>query len=198
LARFDDQTPALLERSIGSGTLWVLAAGWQPEESQLALSTKFVPLLLGMFDQTLGRPKLLQSYVIGDRVPLPENVEVTFQSESGKPVVVPTPENILLISEFGLYQFSDGKKQWTAVSNLAPEESRTAPLTTDVLEQQGVNLGRVPNRETLVESERQKKDTELERSQQIWKWLLVGAMGILISETILGRRSATRSVAVKE
>ncbi len=54
-ASFDDGDPALIERQIGDGRLFVLAAGWQPKASQLALSTKFIPLVFSLFDSGRGK-----------------------------------------------------------------------------------------------------------------------------------------------
>jgi hypothetical protein len=50
LAALDDKQPLLLERSLESGRIWVLSAGWQPAASGLALSSKFIPILMGMLD----------------------------------------------------------------------------------------------------------------------------------------------------
>ena len=50
LARFDNGDPALWEHSSGLGRVFVLASGWRPRDSQLALSSKFVPLLGGILD----------------------------------------------------------------------------------------------------------------------------------------------------
>ncbi len=54
LARFDDGDPALAELPVAKGSLLVLTSGWQPADSQLALSTKFVPLLYSILEQTRG------------------------------------------------------------------------------------------------------------------------------------------------
>src|SRR5262245_3697485 len=54
LARFDDRDPALVEIPLGRGHVFVLTAGWQPADSQLAVSSKFVPLLGGMLDYAVG------------------------------------------------------------------------------------------------------------------------------------------------
>ena len=45
LARFDSGDPAWLAFPIGKGTLHVLTTTWRPVDSQLALTTKFPPLL---------------------------------------------------------------------------------------------------------------------------------------------------------
>jgi len=45
LARFDTGDPAWISYPLGKGTLQVLATTWRPADSQLALTTKFAPLL---------------------------------------------------------------------------------------------------------------------------------------------------------
>ncbi|MEK7952559.1 BatA and WFA domain-containing protein [Luteolibacter soli] len=45
LARFDNGDPAWLSYPLGKGTLHVLTTTWRPADSQLALTTKFAPLL---------------------------------------------------------------------------------------------------------------------------------------------------------
>ena len=49
LARFDDGDPALLDLPLGRGHLFMLTSGWHPADSQLALASKFVPLLYSMW-----------------------------------------------------------------------------------------------------------------------------------------------------
>jgi len=60
-ARFDSGSPAIFSTTVGSGTLTILAAGWQPNESQLALSSKFVPMLSQWF--ALALPKTNEGVV---------------------------------------------------------------------------------------------------------------------------------------
>ncbi len=69
LASFDDGGPALLEREEGAGRLWVFTAGWQPVESQLALSTKFIPLMFGLFDAAGANTATATKLKLGDPVP---------------------------------------------------------------------------------------------------------------------------------
>ncbi len=77
LTKFDDQQPALIEQSMDAGTLWVMAAGWQPAASQLALSSKFVPLISAMFDIRRGQSDVKQSYLVGDQVDVPAGAKVS-------------------------------------------------------------------------------------------------------------------------
>ena len=44
---------------------------------------------------------------------------------------------------------------------------------------------------------RQQRDTELESRQKIWRWLVVGALGVLIVETFWAGRAA-RHIAKAE
>jgi hypothetical protein len=70
LARFDNDDPAWLEIPVGRGTLLVWTSGWEPADSDLALSSKFVPLLYSALEYggTLaGQPS---QYSVGDAVPL--------------------------------------------------------------------------------------------------------------------------------
>ena len=46
LARFENGDPAVLEKAVGKGSLIVMASGWKPADSQLARSSKFVPLMM--------------------------------------------------------------------------------------------------------------------------------------------------------
>src|SRR5436309_1122960 len=70
LARFDKGDPALIQVPVGKGLLFVLTSGWQPADSQLALSSKFVPLLYSLLDLSGGVKAQLAQYVVGDPVSL--------------------------------------------------------------------------------------------------------------------------------
>ncbi|GIT12855.1 MAG: hypothetical protein CM1200mP34_2610 [Verrucomicrobiales bacterium] len=54
LARFDSGAPAWLSADRGAGRLLVMASGWKPADSQLALSTKFIPLLYSILGPRAG------------------------------------------------------------------------------------------------------------------------------------------------
>jgi hypothetical protein len=52
LARFDSGNPAWISYPLGKGTLHVLTTTWRPADSQLALTTKFAPLLHSLIAYT--------------------------------------------------------------------------------------------------------------------------------------------------
>ncbi len=45
VTKFDSGDPAILDVPVGKGRVFVLAASWHPEDSQLAVSSKFVPMI---------------------------------------------------------------------------------------------------------------------------------------------------------
>jgi len=71
LARFDNDDPAWLEIPVGRGTLLVWTSGWQPADSDLALSSKFVPLLYGVLEYGGTLTERQSQYFVGDAVPIP-------------------------------------------------------------------------------------------------------------------------------
>ena len=50
VAKFDSGDPAVVDVPIGKGRVILLTFGWHPDDSQLALSSKFVPLLYSTLD----------------------------------------------------------------------------------------------------------------------------------------------------
>lgn len=71
LASFDSNDPAILEVPVGQGRIFIFTFSWHPNDSQLALSTKFVPLLYSLLEQSGAASPLPAQYYVGDVVPLP-------------------------------------------------------------------------------------------------------------------------------
>jgi len=168
IARFDDDDPAICVRNIGQGQLSVLAAGWHPDESQLALSSKFIPLLSGWFWGGAGRPVSMPTRRIGQ--PFSENVD--------RPPDQP-----------GIYTVVDGNQPQNIALNMDPRESETTPIEIDELERLGITLGPIAEQSARVETMRQLRDRELESRQRLWQWLLVAALGVLALESAIASRS---------
>ncbi|MCO6457749.1 MAG: hypothetical protein J5I93_20790, partial [Pirellulaceae bacterium] len=186
LATFDDGSPALVEQPFGKGRCWVLASGWHPDESQLALSTKFVPLLAGLVDPLGGRPPLAGSYRVGQPIPLPEG-------QAALPIELPDGSRerpsggtaFRQTSEPGIYRVGQGDQAQTVAVNIDPAESRTWPLDPAELEQRGLLTGKARTMAEIQDQQRQLRDVELESRQKWWRWLIFAALGILVAETCL-------------
>ena len=187
VARFDNGDPALLERSVGQGRMLLLTSGWQPEDSQLALSSKFVPLIGALLDLACGGTEVAESVAVGQ--------PVTLQSSTPPgPIVVQTPvgrevrldAGLSMFTETdqpGIYRAKSGSTETRFAVNLFASESLTAPLDLEQLEQRGVRMGTEKTRAERIDRIRQQRDTELESRQKVWRWLIVVALGLLILET---------------
>ncbi|NQT15603.1 MAG: BatA domain-containing protein [Planctomycetes bacterium] len=203
LARFDDGDPALFERPQGEGRLLVLASSWRPVDSQLARSTKFVPLLSGVLNSYRGADALLPFYEVGDRVMFGAGKATSGPRAVRKPdgALSKLAQGARSFDETdlpGVYHLSLGETRQPLAVNLAASESRTAPMEPGTLEELGVRLGRQPTRAELAEKHRQMRDVELEGRQKLWRWLIVAALGVLVAETWLAGYLSRTSIISPE
>jgi hypothetical protein len=186
IAKFDSGDPAIVDAPIGKGRLILLTFGWQPDESQLALSTKFVPLVYSALDYSGAASPAPAQYIVGDPTPAGDDVRrLTSTAATNNALATP-----------GI--FTRGADAHFAV-NLDPSESRTAPRTTDELERLGVPMARVAA--TLVsESERKVRlqTAELENRQKLWRWFILATVLVLLVETWLAGWTARRTGVLKE
>ncbi len=201
VAKFDNGEPAILERSLGRGRIFIFTSGWQPAESQLALSTKFVPLIGALLDLACGPTTSLASVTIGQTVDLSG-------LESDQPLVVHKPDGAEVaisanstsfndVDQPGIYEIHGPATPARFAANLSAAESNTALLELEQLEQLGVNMKSVLTRAERLDRIRQQRDTELESRQKIWRWMLAAVLGLLVLETFLAGRAA-RQIATTE
>jgi hypothetical protein len=198
IAQFDDGSPALAEVSVGKGKLWILTSSWAPEDSQLALSSKFVPLLYAMLEQSGGLRSQMGQHLIGDAVPLPAgNQPVTIRKPDGSQVQLNPGERFTGTDQAGVYTMTSVQPPRQFAVNLAPEESRTAPLHLEDLERLGVPVQhqiRNTNKQTQQRREHLQA-AQLENRQKLWRWLIVGALVVLMVETWLAGRVTRQPTA---
>ena len=193
LANFDDREPALVETSIGTGKLWILTAGWQPSASQLALSTKFVPLLFQFVDFG-NHDDRTDNLTVGQQIPFPPSDSAVIETPGGKSFDYRSSDDLLsFMDQPGVYRWIDGDRTIEFAVNLDPMESRTEPIGDDVLEQFGVKLDSGKQKDVSEAQQRQLRDTELEGRQRIWQWLLAAALGLLGLETWMGKRAGKQA-----
>ncbi len=197
ITRLDSGDPLWLEVPVGRGRLLVLASGWHPADSQLALSSKFVPLLYSILDgagaQTAAHPAL----AVGDVLAPPEAVAaaspVTLRSPDGRESRWPEGTNALAPHAAtataalpGIYVFSSAAASVRVAVNLDATESRTAPLPVDDLEKLGATLksSELPPPPD-PEARRQLAAAESENRQKLWRWFLAGTLFFVLLETTL-------------
>ncbi|MDP7011403.1 MAG: VWA domain-containing protein [Verrucomicrobiota bacterium] len=188
LARFDNGYPAMLDFPIERGHLFVLTSGWHPADSQLALSSKFVPLLYSMME--LGSPA--GTFKTVNLISQP----ITLSGKTNTLRTVKGPDGMEKIrsgtSLFhakrpGIYTLQ-GTRPVTFAVNLSPRESRT-----DLLPMERLTGLKLPfahkNKEMMAVSKKREQtlvDEQLEKRQKIWRWLIVVAILLVLLETWIG------------
>jgi hypothetical protein len=192
VARFDDGDPALVQVPLGTGSVVVWTSSWRPADSQLALSSKFVPLLQAMLEQSSRLPAQKAQYFVGDEVPLPGGAQpLTIREPDGAEVAAAPGGKFTATNQPGIFSIAPGTSRFAV--NLRPEESRIAPLPPERLTALGVPLR--TGHETpaeLAKREGQAQATEIENRQKLWRWLMVAVFGVLLLETrIAGKLSRT-------
>ena len=225
LARFDDQTPAIWQHKPATGgTVIVLASGWHPADSQLALSTKFVPILNGILDIAIDQPDLKTTYVVNE--PLKFGVDDSDARLMTRPdktqVKIGRDQSTFDETDIpGIYRLSYGNKTGEIKKDVSTQaddvrsqengnadalfavnvdraESETVPIPIEQLEMLEINVGRQQSGSLELAQLRQMRDREIENRQKMWKWLIVAALVLLIAETWLAGRTAVRQVASSE
>ncbi len=195
VARFDNGNLAFWEHRIGDGTVIGLATSWEPGFSQLALSSRFLPLMWGVLGLSRRAETPAQQYEVGDplrlpatgpdvwRLTQPDGTRLDLNRQQAADVRLDRP---------GRYMLGDGRSSFELVANLADAESLTTPMAVDRLESLGVRLGSQPDPDQLASDLRKMNEIQMEGRQRIWKWLILAALVLLIVETALaGRRSGT-------
>jgi hypothetical protein len=206
LARFDNGDPALLQLPIGKGNLFVLTTAWNPGDSrnagdsQLALSSKFVPLLYSMLELSGGIKAQLAQYLVSDPVTFSStNAAQPFvvRKPDGSEVKVAAGDPFTQTDQPGVYTASAGGQLQRFAVNLDPSESRTAPLPLEELERLGLPLK--PQSPEKLKKEQEKRvllqSAEIENRQKVWRWLLVAAIVVLLMETVVAAWATRRASA---
>jgi len=200
LARFENGDPAVIEKALGKGRLVILASGWSPADSQLARSSKFMPLMSALLEGPNAGPDLSADWLVQNRVPLPEGALAVRKPDGSTIRLAPGASTFSETDLPGIYTIETAKGLREFAVNLDPLESKTAPLNVETLEQFGCRLTRtaqpLANERELT---RQMQNAELEGRQKLWRPLILAVISVLILETWLagwlGRHNPNRKEA---
>ena len=194
IARFDSDDPAWFTVPAGEGQLVVMTSGWHPGDSQLALSTKFVPLIYSIleyggalsnrpFQYTVGQPFQLPGWIRDSTSEMvlhrPDQTEITLEVEQDTYYVPDEP---------GFYAFESNEDKLLYAVNIAARESLTAPRTIEELETFGVSFqpqAAPPTDPDQQARQDRQSDCEQESRQKLWRWVLLALGMVLLLETAL-------------
>lgn len=196
LATFDNGLPAIVSARIGKGTLIILASGWHPSDSQLALSTKFVPLLYGWLAAAGFSHDPAATLLVGDSLPLDATQAHTVIDPEGKSHSLKAGESFIT-TQIGLHQVQTGARHQIIAVNLPPDEGRVLPLDPQKLTDYGIQLAFAAETGSAPSASEQQRLSaiETEQRQHAWWWILVVLLTILLLETALAGRSRRNAAA---
>ena len=209
VARFDDGTVAMAERRVGRGTVAVWTSTLDNFWNDLALQPVFLPFVHRVAEHLSGRAEAVSWFTVGQVVDLadPESLEmaglVSSQAaglEEGDdqvaltpaggsvPVAAATGHRYLPLDESGFYVVrrpgSDPPRPFTMAVNVDLEESGMAPMDPEELVAQITGPAPAPGAGPTFEAAELRRE-DRERRQGYWRWLLMGALGLLLLETAL-------------
>ncbi len=193
IASYDTGDPAWIRFPVGRGALVVLTSGWTPTDSQLARSSKFLPLLYSVF----GAGGLASGVAMPGFVDEPITIA---EASTDGPVTVTHPDGTR--SEVKApFQFAPGQPgiyKTSAASfavNVPPSETETAPHALSEFEAFGIRVANTTEglaaalaAQTDEEARARQLDSEREEQQKIWQWIVLGVFLMLIVETWLAGR----------
>lgn len=228
LAQFDNGMPALIQFPVGKdGHLFILTSGWHPADSQLALSTRFPPLITRLLALAIPESSTQQMQSVGNvirpqrlletdewQIRFPDGIQQTaaevkalqekqFVAEQG---AGETKELAIVLGQPGRYVLTSGseenKKQVTVIANVPASESKTEALPRGQL--QALGIGVTPSESGSVAGDEvlgQLKIREVEDRQKYWRWMLLAGLACLLGEsiwaTLLERRQTELVVSAR-
>jgi hypothetical protein len=194
LARFDSDDPAWFEVVVGEGALLVWTSGWQPSDSDFALSSKFVPLLYSILEYGGNLVERQSQYFVGDPVPIPIRM-----SPGATGTQIRRPDSSLANQDAtgqtstqtdlpGLYAIESPAGTRAFAVNLSPAESRTEPLAIEDIERMGIAMKPVSDVTPQVAGQptRHGSFAQMESEQKLWRWVLVATLAMVLIEIWLG------------
>lgn len=201
LARFDDGELAWFELNAGNGSLLVLTSGWHPADSQLALSSKFVPLLYSVLEWSGALTGQRSQYFVGEPVVTPQAL-----SSNSSLLQIRRPDGAMIQLEAGqkaftqtdtpgIYTIEPSSESRLFAVNLPLRECQTAVMPIEDLESYGVSLNQTIGAAKQPESNAGLHDVQmakqhsnfatLEYEQKLWRWIFVLLLAVSLVEIAL-------------
>jgi hypothetical protein len=169
----------------------VLSAGWHPADSQLALSSKFVPLLYSLLEISGSLRPQRSQFAVGDEIsPAATNstLTLTIRKPDGTQMDWATSARFSQTDLPGVYAITSPAPPFQFAVNLDPSESKTAPIAVEELERLGLPIKKEAPKRPVAQAEQKRQHllaTELESQQRLWRWFVLAAFVMVILETCI-------------
>ena len=202
LARFDDGTPALLERKTGAGRVLLWTSTLDLEWNDLPVKPVFLPFVHTLTKYLADYSEAPASLTVGQVIPAPRRGHggttarggTVAVAPSGARVSVETEDGALEIGEQGFYdvrtQGAGADSATVLASNVDLTEADLTPL--DPRELLAAVSGRADGRPPGL-GEPRPTDEAQAQAQRLWWYLLVAGGLLLAGETLLANRLSTNA-----
>jgi von Willebrand factor type A domain/Aerotolerance regulator N-terminal len=207
LARFDDGSPALVEKKVGKGRVLLWTSTLDTSWNDLALQPVFLPFVHQLVKHAAGHAEGRAWRSVGEALevsdlpgarPLPgatgagPATTVLAVSPSGRKTAVEPPASSLELDEAGFYELRRAgqgpEAAWSVAVNADRAESDLSSLDPEEL-QAAVTRG--SSARSAAEGAPSKE--EREQRQALWRLALAGAFVVLVLETVTANRLAARA-----
>ncbi len=195
VARFDDGSPALLERRLGRGRILQWTSSFTRAAGDLVLQPAFVPFVQQLARHATSNTQMQKPLTVGQVI----DVNTLAAGDRDAVVLSPSGERTRITAaaksrtvraaEAGIYQIrgvGDGATTQTVAVNVDVSESDVTPIGAEVF--QDAITARAANAAALPTALRPQ---EREAQQKLWWYLLLIAFAFLAVETILANRIST-------
>ena len=207
LARFDDGSPALLERKAGAGRVLMWTSTVDLDWNDLAVKPVFLPFVHTITKYLADFSEPPASLTVGQVIPAPRKAaarggtanrgSTIAVAPSGARVTVETEDGALELAEQGFYdvrtQGAGPDSATTLASNVDLSESDLSPL--DPRELAAAVAGRAAG-DLAGKGLGRPSDEAQAQAQRLWWYLLVAGGLLLAAETLLSNRLSQKGARV--
>lgn len=190
LADFDSGDPAWLELPVDKGSLLIFTCGWHPSDSQLALSSKFVPLFYSMLEYGGVFAGQQSQYFVGDNIPIPHLIKsklanIQIRKPDDSLVRLDAGQEIFAQTDLpGIYTIETSAGNHLFAVNLPARECQTAAMQIEDIERFGISFKQFSGIavEQTTPAKRQRSFAGMEFEQKLWRWILVALLAVSLIE----------------
>lgn len=219
LARFDDGSVALAEARIGEGRVLVWTSSMDAFWNDLALQPVYLPFVHRLAEYLGGRAEAVPWFTTGQVVDLAdpgaletaglvsseaaglvEGLDQVALAPSGSSTQMPSGDGprYLPLEEHGFYTVrppgTDPDRPFVIAVNVELEESNLARIDPEELALQIEAPSAAPTDGPVFAQAAELQREDLERRQQLWRWLLLAALGLFAIETAVSNWISRKAV----